>query len=118
MTKTGAPTNEAEITERRKAALSDWDAIVRAFYVLFDGLGKIEQHETCIAFESIAPDVATSLTLRRDGLLAASMPLHGMQAKVTTLHWDSSMTWVELAGEGLSYTYRIPAELLRHRFSM
>ena len=62
MTKTGAPTNETEITERREAALSDWDAIVRAFYVLFDGLGKIEQHETCIAFESIAPDLATRRT--------------------------------------------------------
>ena len=73
------------------------------------------QDDSGIAFTSKPPDVKTGLQLRKDGVLAASMPLHGIQAKIKTLRWDASLTWVELAGDELSYTYRIPEALLKHR---
>ena len=55
------------------------------------------------------------LALRRDGRIAASMPLHGVEAVVSEMRWDATLTWVALVGDGVNYTYRIPEEVLRHR---
>lgn len=96
-------------------SIADWDAVVAAFHELFDGLGEITQGDVGISFRSRAPDVQTGLTLRKDGRLEASMPLHGVEVKVDRVVWDVARTWIKLAGEGVSYTYRIPAELLNHR---
>ena len=57
----------------------------------------------------------TGLALRRDGRIAASMPLHGVEAVVSEMRWDATLTWVALVGDGVNYTYRIPEEVLRHR---
>jgi hypothetical protein len=89
--------------------------VVGAFYDLFDGLGEIAQDEVGISFNSRAPDVQTGLTLRKDGRLEASMPLHGVEVKVERLVWDEAGTWIKLVGDGVAYTYRIPSELLEHR---
>jgi hypothetical protein len=110
--------SNARDPNRLSVEFSDWHAVVRAFHDLFDGLGQIVQDEAGISFASSPPDVATGLTLCRDGRLAASMPLHGMQATVHRIRWDESRTWVELVGDGLSYTYRIPGDLLRHRAAL
>ncbi len=109
------PPRQTEARTQRELALSDWEAVVNVFHDLFGGLGDIEHDESGISFTSRPPDVDTGLSLRKDGLIAASMPLHGMEAKVHSLRWDASRTWVELVGDGVHYRYRIPTELLRHR---
>jgi hypothetical protein len=101
--------------DRSGIAIADWDAVVGAFYDLFDGLGEIAQDEVGISFNSRAPDVQTGLSLRKDGRLEASMPLHGVEVKVERLVWDDAGTWIKLVGDGVAYTYRIPSELLEHR---
>lgn len=98
-----------------EVSISDWDGVVRALREIFHGMGIVREDEDGVAFESAAPGVLTGLSVRRDGLLAASMPLHGVEARVDRLLWDESRSWVRLVGEGLTYTYRIPPELLRHR---
>ena len=101
--------------DRRALSIVDWDAVVAAFHELFDGLGEIAQDDVGISFRSRAPDVQTGLTLRKDGRLEASMPLHGVEVKVDRFVWDDARTWIKLVGDGVSYTYRIPSELLEHR---
>ena len=96
-------------------ALSDWDAVVTAFRDLFDGLGEIACNEHAIEFSSVPPDVATGIQIRRDGVLAASMPLHAVEGTIERIRWDRARTRIELLGDGIAYTYRIPEQLLRHR---
>ena len=98
-----------EDEDHQGLSIADWDAVVAAFHELFDGLGEITQGDVGISFRSRAPDVQTGLTLRKDGRLEASMPLHGVEVKVDRVVWDVARTWIKLAGEGVSYTYRIPA---------
>ena len=101
--------------DRQDLLIADWDAVVGAFYELFDGLGEIAQDDVGISFKSRAPDVQTGLALRKDGRLEASMPLHGVEVNVDRLVWDDARTWIKLIGDGVSNTYRIPSELLEHR---
>lgn len=100
---------------QRSVELADWENVVGAFHYLFNGLGNIRQDGDRVSFTSKAPDVATGLTLRKDGELSGSMPLHGVRASVRRLRWDDARTWVQLEGDNITYTYRIPHELLRHR---
>lgn len=101
--------------DRAGIAIADWDAVLGAFHDIFDGLGEITQDELGISFSSRAPNVKTGLSLRKDGRLEASMPLHGVEVKVERFVWDDARTWIKLVGDGVTYTYRIPSELLEHR---
>jgi hypothetical protein len=112
--KSGNPASN-RVGEVRTIAVSDWDSVVGAFHELFADLGDVVEDGDGIGFRSRPADVATGLSLGKDGGLAASMPLHGMQATVHTLRFDESRRWVELVGDAVSYTYRIPDALLVHR---
>lgn len=96
-------------------SLHDWDAVVRAFHDLFEGLGEVTVDDEGIYFASIPPDVITGIQICKDGRLAASMPLHGIKGSVDRIRWDAARTRLELLGQDIAYTYRIPDELLRHR---
>lgn len=95
--------------------LADWDSTVRVFCALFEDLGDITRDEDVISSATRSPEVATGLTLCRDGRLAASMPLHGVGVHVQRLRWNDSRTWIQLLGDGVAYTYRIAPELLLRR---
>ena len=95
--------------------LTDWNAVVTHFQRLFEGLGEVIEHKDALTFNSVPPDVATSLTVRRDGRLAASMPLHAIEVAFSEMSWNETDTEVVLSGEGNRYVYRIPEEILRHK---
>ena len=105
----------ADDPEVHETSLAAWDRVVDAFQDIFDGLGDISKNGDSIQFESRMPGVSTAIVLRRDGLIGASMPLHGVEARMESVRWDGSRSWVQLVGKDISYTYRIPPELLRHR---
>ena len=114
---TDSSTHRPALAQRQghSVPLADWEAVVRVFHDLFADLGEVTHDDAGISFSSRPPDVVTGLSLRKDGRIQASMPLHGLEAIIDRLRWDETRSWLELVGQGVSYTYRIPAELLKHR---
>jgi len=60
--------------------IEDWEGLSDAFRDMFDGLGKVEADESRLEFTSFPSDVATGISLSRDGSMLANMPLHGIDS--------------------------------------
>ena len=60
--------------------ISDWEVLSEAFREMFDGLGNIEVSDTALRFESVHPDVATGVSLSRDGAMLANCLLYTSDA--------------------------------------
>jgi hypothetical protein len=88
---------------------TDWPAVSEAFVAFFSGLGTVQAGPQILSFE--AP--RTGLSLARDGTSSSFMPLHGLSARWDTVTFDPAERTVVLAGSGFTYTYRIPAGLVR-----
>ena len=95
--------------------LAQWDKVRAMFQLVFAPLGEVTEDGNGLEFASRPPDVATGMTIRRDGRISASMPLHGLEAEVDEVRWNAGATEIALAGTGINYVYRIPCELLRYR---
>lgn len=116
-TETGpaAPAAPIDLGVAGEVPLIDWPAVRNVVTKVFAGLGEICEDEQELRFESHPGDVATGMSVRRDGRVLASMPLHDVEVLVETLSWNAGATEVTLAGSGAVYTYKIPPELLRRR---
>ena len=95
--------------------ISDWEDLSEAFREMFDGLGKIEVSDTALRFQSVHPDVATGISLSRDGAMMANMPLHGIDSRFERVQIDDRMESIRLIGPSMDYTYRVPPAILRRR---
>ena len=95
--------------------ISDWEDLSEAFREMFDGLGKIEVSDTALRFESVHPDVATGISLSRDGAMMANMPLHGIDSRFERVQIDDRKESIRLIGPSMDYTYRVPPAILRRR---
>ena len=95
--------------------ISDWEVLSEAFREMFDGLGKIEVSDTALRFESVHPDVATGISLSRDGAMLANMPLHGIDSRFERVRIDDSRESIRLIGPSIDYTYRVPPAILKRR---
>ena len=95
--------------------ISDWEALSEAFREIFDGLGKIEVSDTVLRFESVHPDVATGISLSRDGTMLANMPLHGIESRFERAQIDDRREEIRLIGPSMDYTYRVPPAILKRR---
>ena len=96
-------------------SIEEWDKISECFVEMFQGLGSIETSEEMLQFTSIEPYVATGISLSRQGKMAANMPLHSLDSTFNRVQFDNSLDSLTLIGETLSYTYRIPTELLERK---
>ena len=95
--------------------ISDWEVLSEAFREMFDGLGKIEVSDTALRFESVHPDVATGISLSRDGTMFANMPLHGIDSRFERARIDDRRESIRLIGPSMDYTYRVPPAILKRR---
>ena len=95
--------------------ISDWEVLSEAFREMFDGLGKIEVSDTALRFESVHPDVATGISLSRDGAMLANMPLHGIDSRFERARIDDRRESIRLIGPSIVYTYWVPPAILKSR---
>ena len=95
--------------------ISDWEVLSEAFREMFDGLGKVEVSDTALRFESVHPDVATGISLSRDGAMLANMPLHGIDSRFERARIDDRRESIRLIGPSIDYTYRVPPAILKRR---
>ena len=95
--------------------ISDWEFLSEAFRELFDGLGKVEISASVLQYESVPPDVATGISLSRDGRMIANMPLHGIDSRFSRVQIDDRRQAIRLIGPSMDYTYRVPPAILKSR---
>ena len=100
-----------------KFDVNQWDEIRTHFEKMFDGLGSTETSGEILSYSSIEPHVPTGIKLSRDGQMAANMPLHDLDSTFQRVKFDELLEELTLIGEGFTYTYRIPSELLSLRQS-
>ena len=96
-------------------AISDWEALSEAFREMFDGLGKVEVSDSVLRYESVPPDVATGISLSRDGSMLANMPLHVIDSLFERVQIDDRRESIRLIGPNMDYTYSVPPAILRRR---
>ncbi len=94
-------------------SIRDWGSITSHFTSIFDSLGEIEHTDNYIRFTSFESDVTTGININKNGKFDASMPLHGIGGKVEKIIFTENT--VQLIGQSLDYTYRIPPEILNRR---
>ena len=95
--------------------ISEWENLSRAFERMFDQLGEVKVTESSLEFTSFASDVATGISLTREGAMLANMPLHGLDSKFDRVVIDKPMESMRILGSNLDYTYRVPPAILRRR---
>ena len=93
--------------------VKQWDELSTCFISFFSHVsGNVEQTGDTIRFSSPPHMVETSLSVFRDGRFGANMPLHGIDSRVETVHFQTEPHRVTFIGEGLEYIYRIPTQLI------
>ncbi len=94
-------------------SIDDWDSITSHFETIFGNLGEVEHTDSYIRFSSYSSDVKTNININKNGDFDASMPLHGVRGMVKQVIFTENT--VQLIGQSLNYTYRIPPEILNRR---
>ena len=96
-------------------SISEWENLSGAFERMFDQLGEVKVTESSLEFTSFTSDVATGISLTREGAMLANMPLHGIDSKFDRVVIDKPMESMRMLGSNLDYTYRVPPAILRRR---
>ena len=96
-------------------SISEWENLSGAFERMFNQLGEVKVTESSLEFTSFASDVATGISLTREGAMLANMPLHGIDSKFDRVVIDKPMESMRMLGSNLDYTYRVPPAILRRR---
>lgn len=93
--------------------IEQWNELCHAFEEFFIQVnGEVEYSEDVLRFISPSDQVQTSLFLYRRGSFAASMPLHGIDAKVEDIRFYQEKYEIQLMGDGVDYTYKVPPQLV------
>ena len=95
--------------------VGDWEGLSGAFEVMFEGLGEVESDESKLKFTSFPSDVATGISLSRNGSMLANMPLHGIDSMFERVIFDDRRESIRLIGSSMDYTYRVPPAILNRR---
>ena len=93
--------------------IEQWPELAEYFEAFFHSIdGNVERSEEHLCFSSPPAKVETSLTLYRNGIFAAAMPLHGIDAKVELIVFEPDKSEIQLLGKNVNYVYRVPPQLL------
>jgi hypothetical protein len=93
--------------------IEQWPELTDSFVSFFLPIdGNVERSEEHLCFSSPPEKVETSLTLYRNGSFAAAMPLHGIDAKVERIVFETDKSEIQLLGKDVNYVYRVPPQLL------
>ena len=95
--------------------LGEWEGLSSAFADMFEGLGEVKSDGSRLEFTSFPSDVATGLSISRDGSMLANMPLHGIDSRFERVIFDERRESIRLIGPETDYTYRVPPAILRRR---
>ena len=82
--------------------IGDWEGLSSAFVDMFQGLGEVESDESRLEFISFPSDVATGISISRDGSLLANMPLHGIDSRFERVIFDDRKESIRLIGPTLT----------------
>ena len=95
--------------------IGDWEGLSSAFTAMFEGLGDVKSDGSKLEFTSFPSDVATGISLSRDGSMLGNMPLHGIDSRFESVIIDDRKESIRLIGPDTEYTYRVPPGILRRR---
>ncbi|MEE2985994.1 MAG: hypothetical protein VX366_07250 [Candidatus Thermoplasmatota archaeon] len=96
-------------------SIESWQEICSVFSKMFSGLGEIETNSEIISYRSISPYVATGISVNKQGIIIANMPLHNIQSSFDYVEFDEKLESVRLFNDTSSYEYRIPPQILELR---
>ena len=96
-------------------SIESWQEICSVFSKMFSGLGEIETNSEIISYQSISPNVATGISVNKQGIIIANMPLHNIQNRFDYVEFDEKLESVRLFNDTSSYEYRIPPQILELR---
>tara|TARA_B100000282_G_scaffold70793_1_gene48065 strand:- start:686 stop:937 length:252 start_codon:yes stop_codon:yes gene_type:complete len=82
---------------------------------MFAGLGVVEIDVEMIAYSSVKPFVATGISVSKQGIIIANMPLHDIQNRFEFVEFDENLESLRLFDDNSSYEYRIPPQILKLR---
>ena len=85
------------------------------FSRMFAGLGVVEIDVEMIAYRSVKPFVATGISVSKQGIIIANMPLHDIQNRFEFVEFDENLESLRLFDDNSSYEYRIPPQILKLR---
>ena len=103
------------MSENTVLSIDNWNEICSQIYKMFIGLGEIESNNKYVSYNSIPPYVATGITVNKQGIILANMPLHSVQIEYEYVEFDSELKWMSLYNSKSRYTYKIPSEILSQR---
>ena len=86
----------------------DGESVVDSFRAFFSPLGEVVADGDGVSFRA----AETGLSLQRDGTSVSFMPLHELGARWEEIEFDRGQQQVRLIGDGVSYTYRVPPNLI------
>ncbi len=93
--------------------VEQWHELGTLFEAFFTSInGRVERNEDVLRFTSQPDQVETSLSIYQNGHFAATMPLHGIDAKVEQVVFKQRDFEIQLLGDSLDYVYRVPSQLL------
>jgi hypothetical protein len=93
----------------------DWGAIQSAFDRMFNGLGEVHIDDGLLQYRSTPPSVSTGISITKEGVLVANMPLHNIQSTFTQIIYQEEGLSLTLEGPDSRYTYTVPSEILALR---
>ena len=103
------------MSENTVLSIDNWNEICSQFSKMFIGLGEIESNNKYVSYNSIPPYVATGITVNKQGIILANMPLHSVQTEYEYVEFDIELNWMSLYNNKSRYTYKIPSEILSQR---
>ena len=100
---------------KKTLPIESWDEICSTFSRMFAGLGVVEIDVEMIAYSSVKPFVATGISVSKQGIIIANMPLHDIQNRFEFVEFDENLESLRLFDDNSSYEYRIPPQILKLR---
>ena len=100
---------------KKTLPIESWEEICLAFSKMFAGLGVIETNNEMISYHSIKPFVATGISVSKQGIIIANMPLHDIQNRFEFVEFNENLESLRLFNDNSSYEYRIPPQILKLR---
>ena len=95
-----------------KMNLKPWRDFCLCFQEFFSEYGNVTLSATHADFTSYPGDVVTHFQINSDGLLSASMPMHGVDGKFESVVFDTKLNIVRASSSEINYEYHIPKEIL------
>ena len=95
--------------------IESWNEICSIFSEMFADLGVVEINADMISYSSVKPLVATGISVSKQGIIIANMPLHEIQNRFAYVEFDENLESLRLFDDNSSYEYRIPPQILELR---